>query len=325
MLSPTWFRRTGFTLVELLVVVAIIGVLVALLLPAMQSAREAARRSACANNLKQLATACKSHVTLLSHYPTGGWDSSTTGSPDLGSDWRQQGGWCYTLLPFMDQTNLYNNTVAAVRNTIPVPMFACPTRRGSSIGPGGVVMTDYAGNRGTWASLPSSPTATSTDRDTTFGLPSGAGSLPLDATNVVAAANLLNTVQAMFATGSAATGGIIFVGSALPPARIRDGASNTYLFAEKYVPQAAYVSGTTGYSVAAYAGDSPDTLRGGHRLPESDATVWADTRKGAFGGPHVGVFNAAFCDGSMRVMDLDIARQTHFLLSSREDRQAVSQ
>ena len=133
MLFPTRFRRTGFTLVELLVVVAIVGVLVALLLPAMQSAREAARRSACANNLKQLATACKSHVTLLSHYPTGGWDSSTTGSPDLGSDWRQPGGWCYTLLPFMDEKNVYD---AADRNTIPVPMFACPTRRGSSIGPG---------------------------------------------------------------------------------------------------------------------------------------------------------------------------------------------
>jgi type II secretory pathway pseudopilin PulG len=58
--------------VELLVVIAIIGMLVALLLPAVQAARESARRSACANNLRQLAMAAKSHETSMGHLPTGG-------------------------------------------------------------------------------------------------------------------------------------------------------------------------------------------------------------------------------------------------------------
>jgi prepilin-type N-terminal cleavage/methylation domain-containing protein/prepilin-type processing-associated H-X9-DG protein len=311
----------GFTLVELLVVIAIIGMLLAMLLPAMQAARESGRRSSCANNLKQLATACQSHITSMTHYPTGGWNASSSPNPDSGADWRQPGGWAFTLLPYMDETNIYNDSN---RNSRAVQVFACPTRRSSSIGPGSNVMTDYAGNRGAWA-VPD-PSTTDTDRDTTFGMPSSAFSIPIDEAEAGAAATLLNTIQRNFAASSgttSATGGIIFVGSSLPPVRIRDGAANTYLFAEKYVPQSFYTAGGAGYLNAAYVGDSPDTLRGGHRPPLSDSTAWLDTQKGAFGGPHAGVFNAAFCDGSVRSIDFSIDAQAHFLLSAREDRQAV--
>lgn len=321
----------GFTLVELLVVIAIIGTLLALLLPAVQSARESARRSGCANNLKQLATACSSHLLLLGHYPTGGWNSAAAAidmiSPDRGASWQQPGGWAFTLLPFMEETNTYN----AVNRAASLPIFVCPSRRSSAIGPSGFVMTDYAGNRGSWSS--STPlTATNPDRDTTFGMPPAAGTIDtgnLDSlqASLNAAATILNTSQPTFSSGvSAATGGVIFIGSGLTPPRLRDGTANTYLFGEKYVPQAFYATGGPGYDALAYAGDSPDALRGGHRLPESDATAWTNARQqGAFGGPHPGVFNAAFCDGSVRAVDLSIDAQTHFLLAGREDRQPVQQ
>ena len=75
-------RSTGLTLVELLVVIAIIGVLIALLLPAVQAAREAARRSTCQNNLRQLALASQMHESVHGFFPSGGWAGNFLADPN---------------------------------------------------------------------------------------------------------------------------------------------------------------------------------------------------------------------------------------------------
>jgi len=93
-------KRNGFTLVELLVVIAIIGILVALLLPAVQSAREAARRTSCKNNLKNLALGCLNYESTFQTFPSGADYSEASGG---GND---SFSWCVTILPYMEQTAL---------------------------------------------------------------------------------------------------------------------------------------------------------------------------------------------------------------------------
>ena len=99
-------HRRGFTLIELLVVIAIIGVLIALLLPAVQAAREAARRSQCSNNLKQMTLATLTHEDTHKTLPSAGWGAHWMGDPDRGFGVEQPGGWAYNVLPFLEQGNL---------------------------------------------------------------------------------------------------------------------------------------------------------------------------------------------------------------------------
>lgn len=97
----TMRRRAGFTLIELLVVIAIIGVLIALLLPAVQAAREAARRSQCSNNLKQIGIAVHSYATAMNQFPPGRINSHIAG---FGNCW----GAYAQMLPQLEQTPIFN-------------------------------------------------------------------------------------------------------------------------------------------------------------------------------------------------------------------------
>ena len=132
-------RRCGFTLVELLVVITIIGILISLLMPAVQSAREAARKTQCLNNVKQLALGCLSHEHNFTFLPNCGWVWYWAGDPDRGAAMKQPGGWIYNILPFIEQRGLHDmgaglpmsqkSAQLSAAAQIPLAVLICPTRR----------------------------------------------------------------------------------------------------------------------------------------------------------------------------------------------------
>jgi prepilin-type N-terminal cleavage/methylation domain-containing protein/prepilin-type processing-associated H-X9-DG protein len=169
---PAQNPNQAFTLVELLVVIAIIGILVALLLPAIQSAREAARRIQCKDNLKNIGLACHNFESSLKVFPTSGerWSplieeylepKKPIGQPQSG---RPVGpnkmgmGWAFQILPYLEENAVHGLTSTPQLTDVSVPLYICPSRRGitksftndvyAGRGPaeeGSITLTDYAG------------------------------------------------------------------------------------------------------------------------------------------------------------------------------------
>jgi prepilin-type N-terminal cleavage/methylation domain-containing protein len=288
--------RFGFTLVELLVVIAIIGILVALLLPAIQAAREAARRTQCQNNLKQIGLAIQSHLDTHKAFPMG-----RNRADQLAVSW------AYYLLPYMEETSIYNSWVpsatadddknkATMRT--PVETYACPSRRRAAADRnfdnndqppkvlGVASLIDYAANAGL---------------DVYTGVPSRDES----ATD--------------FGGYSRADAGPIFSGSRISARQVEDGLSKTLAIAEKHMPPVPpntapemehYAVGDT----AAISGDDPFTT---FRCTKNGMANNADdTDKSKFGGPHPGVAQSIFLDCHVRGLRSDIDKAVLQALST---------
>jgi prepilin-type N-terminal cleavage/methylation domain-containing protein/prepilin-type processing-associated H-X9-DG protein len=345
-------RRPAFTLVELLVVVALIGLLVALSAPAIQSAREAARQAECKNNLKQLALATLNHHDTIGHFPTGGWGWYWVGDPDRGFGKDQPGGWIFNILPFCEENpGLYDlasdgqpdelsrvqRVGAAQVVQSPLAIVNCPSRRLSMTYPltanqGGIVgffnsitpdtagRSDYAANAGdVYCEWPQA----------TLGRgPTSYGDAQLWSANRSWGSDQPRLLFATLARVDTMTG-ISFERSSVRISNVVDGLSKTYLAAERYVPIADYETGLTlGDNETWCTGFNNDNYRKTGRLangeidecaPIPDWKTDAEESDDRFGSAHPNGWNAAFCDGSVRTMTYEIDWRVHRDLGNRMD------
>jgi prepilin-type N-terminal cleavage/methylation domain-containing protein len=321
-------RAAAFTLVELLVVITIIAILIALLLPAVQMAREAARRLQCQNNLKQLALAFLGHEQMQRFYPSGGWVCNWVGDPLRGFGPTQPGGWVFSVLPYMEQEPLWRlpddgdpltitakqRAGAAVMCQTPIAAMNCPTRRPAQLYPyilpsywdvkncnnlTAVARSDYAGNAG----------------DTMVGCEPG--------DVIVNVSNYTTAATYSWPTNGPYTG-ICYYRSKVTVADVSDGASNTYMLGEKFLNPDLYETGQgNADNHSMFQGYDRDVNRWtGADFPPLQDIPGADIEFN-FGSAHADSFNMALCDGSVQPLDYSIDVEIHRRLSNRSDGQPV--
>ena len=288
--------RHGFTLVELLVVIAIIGILVALLLPAVQAARESARRTQCVNNLKQIGLALQTYHDSVGHFPTGRVERNELGV-----------SWAFELLPYMEQSNIYDAwvpteavfaeaNIAAMRT--PVDTYYCPSRRSP------VADRNFDDNSST------SPVT---------GVAAGG--------DYAASAGVEHNFDGDLDEGEELeqVAGVIHTFSKISGRQVTDGLSNTLAVGGRHIPPARtdvepqmvqFHQGDTAF----FASDRPTTI-----FAEWDiARGPNDESNDEFGSEHGEVVNFVFLDGHVANISRQVEDQVFHPLCTYADGQIVS-
>ncbi|TWT78563.1 hypothetical protein Pla123a_13560 [Posidoniimonas polymericola] len=275
-MKPRGYRsaHSAFTLVELLVVIAIIGTLIALLLPAVQSAREAARRTQCINQLREIGLAVQNHHDTAGYFPTG-------------RDRTDQYGvsWAFRILPFLEEQQIYDardpservdSELNAAAMRTPIEVYACPSRRSADANRdfdnddaapqvrNAAVLGDYAANAGL---------------EEDMGMEG----------NDFRSGKVDRTLA-----------GPIYSGSKVKSRHVTDGLSKTLAVGEKHLPpvepdwseeRVHYQQGDTCFLAA----DRIETILRG--AEDGLAVTGQETSSQLFGGPHPGVTLFVFLDG----------------------------
>ncbi len=342
-------RRRGFTLIELLVVIAIIAVLIALLLPAVQSAREAARRIQCTNNLKQLGLAVQNYISSTDAFPPSGWDYfnwPTNLSPNIHADHSMKA----RLLNYMEQSPLMN----AMNFSYPVIYWDGPATTNATVS--ATTVTGFL--------CPSDPNSGYQDTVATIN----------GVTYVAAQTNYPNTIGVTPTYGSGKAGGPCYFlnnapwnfSNALHLANVTDGTSNSAMFSE-YIKStgegfnSTYVNGPNdllGISFKIPWGTATGTSWGDYQVCQALTTLdgdykgqlWADQDPARGGGYmhtnppntkscnsgymvygwisassfHPGGVNVLFIDGSVHFIKNSISYQTWLALGSIAGGEVIS-
>ncbi|MCA8984847.1 MAG: DUF1559 domain-containing protein [Planctomycetaceae bacterium] len=300
--------RRAFTLIELLVVIAIIAILVALLLPAVQQAREAARRSSCKNNLKQISLALHNYHDTHGVFPYGFMVKGSYGAaPNYGS-YHDRCTWAHQILPFMEQAALYDKYAADLSQFVhhianpelyqlKVPGYVCPSDPST---PGQADTTgrgqgNYVGNHG--------------------------------------------NVAVTTGTGN----GMFFYNSRIDMGSLTDGTSNTLMVGEVIARGQAATSTHWGcpgcYGIGGAHGEGTFSTQEVPNTPISDqnylckSTTWPNapcitnqsTRFNYLRSYHKGGVQAALADGSVRFLSSNIHRVTYQNLGHRMDGQVLGE
>jgi prepilin-type N-terminal cleavage/methylation domain-containing protein len=322
----------GFTLVELLVVIAIIGILIALLLPAVQAARESARRTHCINNLKQIGVAVHNFHDTFKHFPTAGNNGGITrigGGPATAMTTPfQNAGALFQILPYLEQEGLYQEATDQPIRAKMVPAYYCPSRRPliariHSNNIDVVGLNDYA--MPMW-------------KDTTAG--GGLGGANPGCWNMWndATGDLVNHPfykSTVFVRGGKGT-------ERFNPAQfndILDGTSNTIMMAEKFVDPKRYMPGalsqadvetattqstnwgSLNFTDSGYLGGftSWSTMRCSQGGPIQDKPYTTIAYWQMFGSAHPFAMHAVLADGSVRPFKYSIINGVFQVLCRRAD------
>jgi prepilin-type N-terminal cleavage/methylation domain-containing protein/prepilin-type processing-associated H-X9-DG protein len=309
--------RRGFTLIELLVVIAIIAVLIALLLPAVQQAREAARRSQCKNNLKQLGLALQNYHDTAKQFPWGCIDGD-----DLGATNRMTMNWRFDILPYIDQTPLYTSlssldrrdAVSTTNNSafwlghsaqqLVLPVYICPSESEAPF--------TSANQNGGDTTCPTTSALSSYQGNASTCSPSAGGS------------------TGYYCGGSGSAAGINPPGmfshypTRISMSKINDGTSNTLLVGErtanKKVPTCGSAGEGTNYMCWMGQFGSVGSINYGINL--KCRSSW--TSGLGFGSMHAGGAHFVFVDGSVKFLSENIDLTTLIGLSTRNGGEVVS-